>query len=586
MSVARHHYSLRYLIVGHDQTFRNACLGALSSSYGSATRQENAAHFEMVDSVEQAQALMLVAEEESRPFGGALIDLTQVSAAVFQHAMLELRKTCRELQMVVMIDHLNAERRAVFEQMDTLRGLVVISGSYKVTELSLAIETLRQTASELIESRQNEVRLKEELAEARLLADEADSKLHEEMAARQQVIAERLELERLLLESQKLDSLGVVASGIAHDFNNLLTAILANTSLLRDIPSLSAESNENLDHIQSATMTAAGLCQQMLAYAGKGTKDLGDVDFNDLLHGTVDLLRSVVSKKARLHVSLSDEVLQASADASQLKQVIMNLVSNASDALGEKPGDIQITTMRENHSSEYMEKYYRVAGLPGGDYIHLIVSDTGCGMAPKTLARAFDPFYTTKFIGRGLGLSAVRGIIRAHHGAMRVKSALGDGSEFHVMIPCLPPVSKPICSIESPEDISGVKGRVLVVDDEAVVRRSAQKILSRQGYLTVLVENGRQALDLLHTDVETFDLVLLDLTMPELSGVETLREMRRLGYAMPVVLTSGYNPTKILDELGEEEGIAFLAKPFGLEELQKKVGMTLAELGQRQDAFA
>lgn len=570
--------SSRYLIVGHAQAFRAACLEALNGATKDKLSLGDKTHFELADTVEQAVEIIRVAEEDSRPFALALIDLTKVSDAMLRSTLVKIRKTCSELQLVVVIDALDSAKREVFGQLDTLRGLLVISGLCRATELELAVNTLQQNSLELIEARRVASQLREELAEAKREAQKADDTLHEEMAARQQVIAERLELERLLLESQKLDSLGVVASGIAHDFNNLLTAILANASLLRDIPALSEESSENLDHIQSATMTAAGLCQQMLAYAGKGTRDLCEVDFNQLMHGTVDLLRSVVSKKARLHVSLSDEVLPASADATQLKQVIMNLVSNASDALGDKPGDIQITTMRENHSQEYMEKFYRIPGLPGGDYIHLVVSDTGCGMTPETLARAFDPFFTTKFIGRGLGLSAVRGIIRGHHGALRVKSTPGEGSDFHIVIPCLATISKPIRSISSTG--GGLKGRILVVDDEAIVRRSAQKILSREGYLTVLVENGRQALDLLQTDVEVFDLVLLDLTMPELSGVETLREMRRLNYTMPVILTSGYNPTKLMDELEEEGEITFLAKPFGLVELQKKVGDTLNNSGR------
>ncbi|HVU23767.1 MAG TPA: response regulator [Opitutus sp.] len=430
--------------------------------------------------------------------------------------------------------------------------------------------------------RRHQGRLEEQLAERGVDLERVSDQLQVEMAARQQVIAERVELERLLLESQKLESLGVVASGIAHDFNNLLTAILTNASLLRDDPEISPGALESLDQIQSATLTAAGLCQQMLAYAGKGTFHLAEVDFNLLMRQTVELLRSVVSKKARLEVSLCEGALFASADSTQLKQVVINLVANASDALGDKPGDIRIVTACERHTAAVLEKDYRAAGLPGGTYIHLAVSDNGCGMTPETLTRAFDPFFTTKFIGRGLGLSAVRGIVRGHHGALRVESAVGQGTTFHILLPCIPAAEAmaPTATDSSPR---GFKGRILIVDDEAIVRTSAQKILGRQGYVTVLVDNGQQALDVLRSEDGGFDLVLLDLTMPELSGAETLHEMRKAGFMLPVIVTSGYSSASLPEEARHDPAVDFLAKPFGLSDLCEKVA---ANVGRTRAEYA
>ena len=434
-------------------------------------------------------------------------------------------------------------------------------------------------------ARRQAARLEEKLAERGAELERINDHLQVEMAARQQVIAERVELERLLLESQKLESLGVVASGIAHDFNNLLTAILTNASLLRDESEISAGALESLDQIQSATLTAAGLCQQMLAYAGKGTFHLAEVDFNVLMRQTVELLRSVVSKKARLEVSLCDGALFASADSTQLKQVVINLVANASDALDDKPGDIRIATTCERYTSVNLEKEYRTAGLAGGDYIHLIVSDTGCGMTPETITRAFDPFFTTKFIGRGLGLSAVRGIVRGHHGALRVESTLGRGTTFHVLLPCIPAVEA-VAPPPVEHARPGLKGRILIVDDEAIVRKSAQKILGRQGYVTVLVDNGQQALDVLRAEASGFDLVLLDLTMPELNGAETLREMRRSGFNLPVILTSGYSSASLPDEVRNDAAVEFLAKPFGLSDLHEKVAAVIGRLQAHHEAGA
>ncbi|HWA86954.1 MAG TPA: response regulator [Opitutus sp.] len=433
--------------------------------------------------------------------------------------------------------------------------------------------------------RRHEARLEEQLEERSGALERVCDQLQVEMAARQQVIAERVELERLLLESQKLESLGVVASGIAHDFNNLLTAILTNASLLRDGAEISPGAVESLDQIQSATLTAAGLCQQMLAYAGKGTFHLSEVDFNALMRQTAELLRSVISKKARLEISLCDGSLFASADSTQLKQVVINLVANASDALGDKPGDIRIVTTSERLTSAGLEKEYRTAGLTGGDYIHLTVSDTGCGMTPETITRAFDPFFTTKFIGRGLGLAAVRGIVRGHHGTLRVESALGKGTTFHVLLPCIPAVEAVAPPPPEPAP-HRLKGRILIVDDEAIVRKSAQKILGRQGYVTVLVDNGQQALDMLRAEAGAFDLVLLDLTMPELSGAETLREMRQAGYNLPVILTSGYSSASLPDEARSDGAVEFLAKPFGLSDLCEKVATVVGRLQERHETGA
>lgn len=550
----------------------------LRAEMGNESNPGTRLEVEEVDALETAGELIHRMIDGGDDYAMIVVDLPDPPQITLLSTLREWWNHCPELQVVLIT---NPDETTwpgwLREARKWQRPLLLLGRPCGETELVLATGMLARQVRRAHESESRESRMAAQLAEQRAETAKLRDQLHEEMAARQQVIAERLELERLLLESQKLDSLGTVASGIAHDFNNLLTAILANASLLRELPLLTAEANENLDHIHSAAMTASGLCQQMLAYAGKGTRVLGEVDLNQLVQETVDLLRSVISKKARLHVSLSAEHLLVNADATQLKQVIMNLVANASDALGDKPGDIQVTTMRETHAGTDLMRTYRTPNLADGDYIHVVISDTGCGMTPEVLARAFDPFFSTKFIGRGLGLSAVRGIVRGHHGALRVDSAPQEGSTFHLLIPCLPATSKPVAPpVEVPKEL---KGRILIADDEALVRSSAQKILNREGYLTVLVENGRQVLDMLGGNMEFFDLVLLDHSMPELNGVETLVEMRRLGFRMPVILMSGYNTSTLGEGLEEAKPLDFLPKPFGLAQLREKVAASLARAG-------
>jgi len=375
---------------------------------------------------------------------------------------------------------------------------------------------------------------------------------------------ERQQLHLKMVETQKLESLGVLAGGIAHDFNNLLTVIIANTSLLRVSDENPAQRAERLALIETAGHRAADLCRQMLAYAGKGSFLIGRVDLSSLVHETANLLHVSISKKARLFLTLAGDLPPVEADASQIQQVVMNLVINASDALDESPGEIRITT-RRGRPVPGPEGVAHFFDLPDGDCACLEVADTGHGMDADTLKRIFDPFFTTKFTGRGLGLAAVLGIVRACRGALTVESAPGHGTTFRLYLPAASTASPtPVTAAAAPADptTQPVRGTVLVADDEPSVLATANALLSHLGYRTVLAADGQEAVRLFEANPRGFAAVLLDLTMPGLSGAEVLREMRALNAEVRVLVMSGFSEQDVLDRLGDLGPVGIMHKPF------------------------
>ena len=373
---------------------------------------------------------------------------------------------------------------------------------------------------------------------------------------------ERQKLQQKMLEAQKLESLGVLAGGIAHDFNNLLTVIMGNASLAKESPAMAAES---LQQIETATLRAADLCRQMLAYAGKSRTSSESVDFNSIVTDTVHLLRLSISKNATLDFALAPTPLAIEGDPSQIRQIIMNLVINASDSIGASAGRIQVSTSRLPVTSEILREARLGQDLPPGEYVALEVTDNGCGMSAETLARIFDPFFTTKFAGRGLGLAAVLGIVRAHHGAFFVQSTLGQGSTFRMLLPpgrramtgekLKPNALPPPASLVKP-------GHFLVVDDEPSVRKITCNILEQEGHKVTLAADGYEALALSLAHGGKFTAVLLDLTMPVMDGPSTLKELRQMKIDAPVLIMSGYSEIDARKRFTDDPLLAFLAKPF------------------------
>lgn len=376
---------------------------------------------------------------------------------------------------------------------------------------------------------------------------------------------EREKLRLKMLEAQKLESLGVLAGGIAHDFNNLLTVILANATFLR---ADWGEDNERLAHIEAAARRAADLCRQMLAYAGKGNVVVESVNVGALVTDTAELIHVSMSKKVRLELDLRPDLPPVDADASQLRQVIMNLVINASEALGDTPGTIRIATRLARPENLRAAAVHSFDPRPG-TCVCLEVTDTGHGMSPATLARIFDPFFTTKFTGRGLGLAAVLGIVRAHHGTLTVDSTPGSGSSFRLYLPAATgshgPV--PVTTVARLAPARNAAGHLLIADDEPIVLETADALLRHCGYRTTLARDGQEAVARFRENQDGFHAVLLDLTMPGLDGAEAMRVMRSINARVPVVIMSGFSEQEVLARLRGFGRVAFLRKPFSREML-------------------
>ena len=393
--------------------------------------------------------------------------------------------------------------------------------------------------------------------------------------------AERLEMERRLLHAQKLESLGVLAGGIVHDFKNLLMAVIGNLDLaLRDQSPTSA-ARPHLDRALQAARRSADLTRQMLAYSGKGRFVIRRMDLSELVRENTNLFRTAISRTVSMNLCLTHENSAIEADPGQVQQVIMNLITNASEAIGEKAGVITLTTGVTAFDGAYLSKSRLNENPPAGRFAYIEVSDTGCGMDDETNQRLFDPFFTTKFTGRGLGMAAVLGIVRGHKGAIMVQSAVGQGSTIRVLFPAAEAISAATVSDSVGfADRSGAKallGTVLVVDDEEVVREVCATFLERLGLQTITAADGEEGLKLFKRHADEIGCVLLDLTMPRMDGISTFREMKRLRPDIPVILCSGYDEQEATQHFTNEGLAGFLQKPYSLEDLQNKLEPVLKD---------
>ncbi|MCM0082943.1 PAS domain-containing protein [Geomonas sp. Red32] len=380
---------------------------------------------------------------------------------------------------------------------------------------------------------------------------------------------ERRLLERQLLHTQKLESLGVLAGGIAHDFNNILTGIIGNADLaLMRLPDGSAV-RENLERIEKAAGRAAELANQMLAYSGKGRFVVEAVDLGALVEELGPMIQVSLSKKAEFVYRLGRPLPPIDADATQIRQVVMNLVINASEALGEEGGRIEIRTGSRSCDERYLQGPWLSERIPEGEYVFLEVADSGCGMPPEVLAKVFDPFFTTKFTGRGLGMSAVLGIVRGHRGTIKVESKPGGGSTFTVLFPAGERRPPETGEGRLPEAWRG-EGKVLVVDDEEVVRAICTEMVEALGFTPLTAADGREALEI-YRAAGDISLVILDLTMPRMDGEECFRELRRLDPAARVILSSGFSQTEVTRKFAGQGLAGFVQKPYRLPELRETI---------------
>jgi nitrogen-specific signal transduction histidine kinase/ActR/RegA family two-component response regulator len=397
-----------------------------------------------------------------------------------------------------------------------------------------------------------------------------------EIAARMVAVAvERGRLEEQLRQAAKTQALGVLAGGIAHDFNNMLSVVLGNAQLaLTTLPD-DAPAKARLRAIATASTGAADLCKQMLAFAGRSAAPTETLECSALVAEIAGLLHVALSKKATLVHDLHAAPLAIRADRGQLRQVLMNLITNASEAIGDNEGRILLSTGVRTLSRADPEVRAPHATLEPGEYVLVQVTDTGGGMSPATQARIFDPYFTTKSSGRGLGLAAVQGIVKGHGGAINVESVRGVGTTVSVLLPRVEMPGRDAAPV--PEMKSAARGaRILLVDDEANVRDVVSDMLESVGHTVVRAADGREAIDVFRREGGSFDCVVLDLSMPKLSGEEVFHELRAMRSDLRVILCSGYMEQGVLARLEGAGYAGFLAKPAEMQALLSKVAEVLA----------
>ena len=363
-------------------------------------------------------------------------------------------------------------------------------------------------------------------------------------------VTEQRRLEDQFRESQKFETIGTLAAGVAHDFNNLLTSIMGNTSLvLSDLPP-DSRLRERLDDVVRSSQRAADLTRQLLAYSGKGRHYMQRVELSSLVRHIETLIEAAVPKKISLEFRLAERLPHIEADVNQLQQVVLNLVSNAAEAIGDASGGISISTGQDR------------------EWVYLEVRDSGCGMDAETRARIFDPFFTTKFTGRGLGLAAVAGIVRSHKGNVQVNSSPGEGSTFRIAFAC----AEAPAALEPPaaHSTAPAGGTILVVDDEEVVRRIAEAALEVRGFRVVAAANGLQAIRQVRED-PSIDLVLLDLTMPVMGGEEAIDQILEAHPGIQVLVSTGYDHQEAVARFSRKRVAGYLQKPYTARQLADKV---------------
>jgi two-component system cell cycle sensor histidine kinase/response regulator CckA len=379
-----------------------------------------------------------------------------------------------------------------------------------------------------------------------------------------------------LLETQKLESLGVLAGGIAHDFNNIVMTILGNADLAERGLSPDSPARENLHEITQSAKRAANLCQQLLAYSGKGRFEKRTLDLNAVITEMEQMLKLSISKKAAIRFTLSPSIPLLEADLSQIQQVVMNLVINASEAITTANGVITVSTGSQQCDHAYLREMWSGEPLPEGLYDFIEVADNGCGMDDTVRARIFEPFFTTKVKGRGLGLAAVMGLVRGHRGAIKVYSEPGRGTTFKLLFPA---AAVPDYSGQRAEEGGKWRGSgtVLLVDDDESVRKVGRRMLEALGFSVLLANDGREAVEVFRARQRDISCIILDLTMPVMDGGDAFRELQGINPGVVVLLSSGYNEQETMEQF-EGSGLAgFIQKPYHVPLLEEKLRKVLAE---------
>ena len=392
-----------------------------------------------------------------------------------------------------------------------------------------------------------------------------------DITVRKRAEEERRQLEQRLQQTQKMESLSVLAGGIAHDFNNLLQAILGNASLaLMDLSPLSP-ARESIEHVEKAALRAADLTRQMLAYSGKGRFVLHMINLTDMIEEMHHLIKASLPQSVLLKLNLNPFMPLIEADSTQIRQIILNLAANAAEAFNTGDGLISITTDSMRCDEEYLQSELIEEPLPAGEYAYIEVSDNGCGMDSDTIQKIFDPFFSTKFTGRGLGLAAVIGIVRGHRGMIKVYSEKGKGTTIKALFPAAVINENEKTALSTKEKSWQGEGTILLVDDEAAVRQVTERMLGKLGFDVILVNNGFEAVKVYKQKQKNINIVILDLTMPVMNGERTFDEIVKINPDAVVLLSSGYDEQEASERFKGKSISGFIQKPYKMDGLKDKL---------------
>ena len=406
-----------------------------------------------------------------------------------------------------------------------------------------------------------------------------------DITERKRTAEDKLQMQRRLLHAQKLESLGVLAGGIAHDFNNLLMVIMGNLEMAQEaLPPEATNARLAIEQAEQGARRASDITRQMLAYSGKGQFVIKNLNLSLLVEENARMLRAAISKTITLSLQLDPKLPLIRADEGQIQQVIMNLMTNAAESIEEGPGQVFLMTGVQECDEEYLRQSRLEKPPAAGKYVFLEVSDNGCGMDENTRQRLFEPFFTTKFAGRGLGMSAVLGIVQGHQGAILVNSEVGKGTSIRVLFPI--PAIDPEAPVEpeKPEEVQFRKwdtatqtGTVLVVDDEELILKVSKAMLEELGFRVRTASDGEEAVQLFTREKDQIDCVILDLTMPRMDGIATLKELRRVQPDVKIILSSGYNEQDVSGRMEDKIYAGFIQKPYKLQGLQNELERVLAK---------
>lgn len=405
--------------------------------------------------------------------------------------------------------------------------------------------------------------------------------IYEDITRWKEAEQEKLTLEQQFQQTQKLESLGVLSGGIAHDFNNILAVIIGYCGLTKmDYKNV----EKNISEIEKAAERAAGLCRQMLAYAGKAQLAKTQVNMFMLVSEMIAMLKSALPQNAVIKPELAPVIPFINADASQLRQIVMNLIINAAEAIGNAQGEIRVALARTKIIDGGSDKDYHGKLIEPGEYVCLQVADNGCGMDEETKWRIFEPFYTTKFTGRGLGMSAVLGIIKSHGGALQLESKLGQGTEFRVYLPAWTDVSAEDIGLHPSDSLTSWHGcgTILLAEDEEQIRHIAKIFLEIFGFTVLEAANGKEALELYRKDPSEVTLVLTDMGMPVMDGYELFAELKKLSPELPIIVSSGFGDSDVSSRLGSDNLAGTISKPYRLDQLREVLKNALAGRSSKQ----